>query len=342
MMKIGIISEYFPKNDKVDIRGGAEARAYYLAKNMAQNNDVTVITSREYGTNDRDIIKGIEIYRVGNKKNYCQGGFIKERLSFIKGAIQIGDKLDLDIVEGASFLGYPCAWKIGGSLNIPRVITYHDVWIGRWIKNIGVSGIYGEALERCMLSRKWNLIIANSKYTKDKLQACGINNTRIEIIYNGVDLGEYEHINATKFENPTISIVSRLVKYKHVDDIIKALSILKRSIAKIQLIIIGTGPEDINLKNLVRDLKLERNVSFLGFVEDRRNIIRIMKASHAFVLCSTVEGFGMVIIEAMASGTPYVASNIAPIREITGNGIGGLLYMPTDYQDLALKLKMVL
>jgi Glycosyltransferase len=63
-----------------------------------------------------------------------------------------------------------------------------------------------------------------------------------------------------------------------------------------------------------------------------------MKKSHIFVLPSISEGFGMVILEAMAAGCPYVATDIPPIREITGGGMGGALCIPNDSKDLAEKI----
>ena len=341
-MNIGIISEYFPKSEELEVRGGAEARAFHIAKNLAKNNEVTIITSREHGTKGEDEILGIKVFRVGKSREYSQSGSFIERFTFIKDAIKIGKQQDFDIVEGANFLSYPAAWKIGEHLDIPRVITYHDVWIGKWIKNIGISGIFGEILERYTRSKKWDLIIANSDYTKENLESFGFMSNIIITIHNGVELDKYRNIKVEKFEEPTICTISRLVKYKRVDDLIKAVNIIEEDIPKIRLKIIGTGPGELNLKNLVSKLDLEENVEFLGFVENHDDVIRILKASHVFALSSIVEGFGMVVIEAMVADIPYVASDIPPIREATNKGIGGLLYEPGNCKDLALKIKTLL
>ena len=341
-MNIGIVSEYFPKSEELEIRGGAEARAFHIAKNLAKKKDVTIITSREHGTKRDDEILGMRIFRVGKSRRYSQAGSFIGRITFIKEAIKIGKQQDFDIVEGANFLSYAAAWKIGEHLDIPRVITYHDVWIGKWIKNIGISGVFGEILERYTRSKKWDLIIANSNYTKENLESFGFMSNIIITIHNGVELEKYRNLKVEKFEEPTICTISRLVTYKRVGDLIKAIAIIKKDIPNIKLKIIGTGPEEANLKKLVSKLDLEENVEFLGFVENHNEVIGILKASQVFVLPSTVEGFGMVVIEAMTAGTPYVASDILPIREVTKGGIGGLLYEPENCEDLALKIKMLL
>ncbi|MCD6210317.1 MAG: glycosyltransferase family 4 protein [Methanophagales archaeon] len=341
-MKIGIISEYFPKSKNLEIRGGAEARAFHIAKILVKNNEVTVITSREDGRKVNDEILGIKVFRVGKSRKYTQAGSFIERFTFIKDAIKIGKKQDFDIIEGTNFLSYPVAWKVGEYLAIPKVITYHDVWIGKWIKNIGITGIFGEILERYTRSKKWNTIIANSNYTQETLRAFGFMSDNIITIHNGVDLEKYRNIKVEKFEEPTICTISRLVKYKKIDDLIKAVSIIQKDISNIKLKIIGTGPEEVNLKKLVNKLNLRANVEFLGFIENHDDVIRQLKASDVFALPSIVEGFGMVVIEAMAAGIPYVASDIPPIREVTSKGIGGLLFEPTNCEDLALKVKMLL
>lgn len=71
-------------------------------------------------------------------------------------------------------------------------------------------------------------------------------------------------------------------------------------------------------------------------------MIKILKKSHVFALPSITEGFGMVIIEAIACGLPYVASDIPPLREVTNGGIGGLLCKPKNYKDLAVNIKTLL
>ena len=341
-LKIGIISEYFPKTEEIEIRGGAEARTFYIAKHLVKNNEVTIITSREHGTKSDYEILGMKVYRVGKSREYGQAGSLLNRVTFIKDAIKIGKKQDFDIVEGTNFLSYPVAWKVGEYLAIPKVITYHDVWVGVWIKNIGITGIFGEILERYTLSKKWDLIIANSNYTKENLKNVGIDSRNIITVPNGVDIEKYRNVKADKFKEPTICTISRLVKYKRICDLIVAIKIIKREIPNIKLKIIGTGPEETNLKKLTNKLGLVDNIEFLGFVERHDDVIKILKASHVFVLPSIVEGFGMVVVEAMAAGIPYVASDIPPIREVTDGGVGGVLFNPMDYKNLALMIKNVL
>jgi glycosyltransferase involved in cell wall biosynthesis len=126
-----------------------------------------------------------------------------------------------------------------------------------------------------------------------------------------------------------------------VDDLRKAIAIVKKDIPDIACKIIGDGPEEKHLRSLSMRLGLQKNIEFLGFVEEHRKVIRVLKASHVFCLPSVVEGFGLVLLEAMASQVPYVASEIEPLVETTDRK-GGLFFKPRDHRDLAAKLLQIL
>ncbi|BAP61376.1 glycosyl transferase [Methanococcus maripaludis KA1] len=340
-MKILIITEYFPGSENCDIKGGVEARAFYLAKNLAKKHDVTVITSFDAGTLQNETISGINVIRCGKKRKYSQGGSFIDRLSFIFSAIKMGKRLDTDIVDGYNFISYIISYKISKFLHVPRVATYHDVWLGEWVTNVGlINGLMGELLERYVLSKKWDKFIAVSNYTKQKLKNKGICEDNISVIYNGIDLEKYTNSN-TKEDN-SICYVGRLVKYKKVDDLIKAVEIIKKDISGIKLNIIGSGPEEKNLKKIVIEKNLENNVKFLGFLKSHSEVMNYLKRAKLFSLPSIVEGFGMVTIEAVAAETPYVNSKIPPTVEITQNGVGGLVYEPENIAQLSECLKTLL
>ena len=338
-MKILIVIEYFPKSDNCEVRGGVEARCFYIAKELSKKNDVIILTSWEQGTKKEDYFSGIKVIRCGKQRKYSQSGSILARISFTISSYLVGRSIKTDIVEGYNFLSYLSAYYIAKKNNAKSIATYHDVWLGSWIKNVGfITGIFGELYERLNLSRKWDCFIANSYFTKENLVKVRINKDRINVVYNGVDLENYNKIKAIKESNTTICCIARLVSYKKVDDLINALSIIKKKIPNIKCNIIGIGPEEDNLKNLSKRLDLDKNVDFLGTLEDHKEVIKKIKESHLFCLPSIVEGFGMVVVEAMAANVPYICSDIKPIKEITNNGKGGLLFSAGNYNDLADKI----
>jgi glycosyltransferase involved in cell wall biosynthesis len=254
-------------------------------------------------------------------------------------AAKLLGKGGFDVVDGCSVIGYPAAWWSGCK---SRVLTYHDVWVGRWVGNLGWRGVFGEVMERYTLSRRWNHFIAVSEYTKGNLMRHGVSGDKITVAHNGIDVREYSNVRSSKFEEPTVCAVARLVKYKRIGDLIKAASMLKGDVPDLRVKVIGTGPERRSLEALARSLGIGGSVEFMGYVEKHADVLRTIKASHALCLPSVVEGFGITVVEAMALGVPYVAADIPPVREATRGGVGGLLHRPTDVSDLASKLKSVL
>jgi glycosyltransferase involved in cell wall biosynthesis len=338
-VKIGIITEFFPRSEKAELSGGVEARAFQVAKQLAKKHEVVVLSSRERGTPEEDEFLGIKVFRFGKKREYSQKWSLVERLSFLYEGERTKEKFDL--IDGYSFISYPIAWRVSRQQGIPAIATYHDVWLGKWVRNIGLSGFLGEIIERYALSREWERFISVSGYTRDKLIEHGVEKNRIEVITNGIDLSEFARVKARKYRQPTVCCISRLVEYKRVSDLIKALGQVKKEIPDVKCKIIGSGPEEFKLKALVDELDLRNNVEFLGFVKEHQQVIRILKASHVFCLPSIVEGFGIVVVESMAAGVPFVASDIPPLLEAADGG-GGLFFKPLDHQDLADKLLRVL
>jgi len=342
-MKIAIVTEYFPRSRNCETRGGVETRCFYTARELTKRHNVTIISSQELSTPKEQTFDGIRIIRCGKPKEHCQTGAIKERFSFIKEAYKIGSKLDLDLIEGDDFISYLPAYYIAKKKKIPCIAWYNDVWLGRWINNIGLlQGIMGELLERFILSRNWFSFLVNSNFTFKNMLSYGIKKSKLKLIYCGVDIEKCESLPVEKDEEPTICCISRLVKYKKIDILIKAISYLRKEIPNIRCNIIGTGPELEKLKRLVKEMNLENNVKFLGFIEKHDDVLKIIKKSRIFCLPSVVEGFGIVVIEAMACSTPYVCSNIPALREVTADGTGGMLFEKDNPEDLARKTLLLL
>lgn len=337
-MKICFLSEYFPKSESLEIRGGVEVAAFNEALYLSFKHDITVLTSFEEDMKRESHIGNIKVIACGKKRSYVQSGSIKDRLNFMKAAYSEAVKSDFDLVVGYNFITYLVAWKVSKKLKIPCSLRYHDVWIGHWKENIGYLGYFGEILERYILSRDIDKIITVSDYTAKNLEKF-FPKEKIETVHNIVEFdNEFE---APKFENKTVTCVSRLVEYKKIDDLILAISQLHHDYPDLMCKIIGTGPMEDKLKDLVKEHDLENNIEFLGFVEKHEDVLKTIKSSYLFCLPSKVEGFGIVIIEALGCEVPFIASNIDPVIEASGKK-GGLFFEVEDYKDLSSKIKLLL
>lgn len=325
-MKILLISEFFPTRD-LRFSGGVEARTFFLAKFLAKTHQVFIITARLPKNPIQEKLFQFVVYRPGPVRKYAPTvGNILERAIFTKEAIKLGKELNVDVIDGANFIAHFIAKQIGKERRIPTVAWYPDVWIGSWIQNAGILGIFGEILERINFLMGYDAYIAISKQTAAKLKQFA--KGKIYMIPCGVDKNEFKK-NVKKFQNPTIITIARLAKYKNLKTLVFAFAHLSTKIKDARLIIIGKGPEFNNLKNLVRVLKIESKVKFLSNLT-REELIKIICASHIFCQPSLVEGFGIATLEAAAAGLPYVNSDIATHREVNRGGQGGFLVDPQN------------
>ena len=332
-----IVTEYFPHSESLDIKGGVEVCCYNEALELSKFHNVTVLTSKE-GELDEFDIQDVHVICCGDDRGYVQKGSFTSRLKFMKDALNKHEILeDVDLVIGYNFITYPVAYKLAEKLNSKVALRYHDVWIGEWTKNMGITGLFGEILERYIFKKDIDLYVAVSDYTRNNLNKY-VDNSKTITVHNIVD---FPQVESEHYSKPTISCVARLVEYKRVNDLIKAVNIIKQEIPDIQCKIIGTGPEEEKLKNLTTQLNLEDNVEFLGFVEEHDDVMKVVNSSDIFCLPSIVEGFGIVIIEAQSLKTPFVAARIPPVVESSGQK-GGLFYEPKDYEQLASQIQRIL
>jgi len=185
-----------------------------------------------------------------------------------------------------------------------------------------------------------NEIIAVSKgIKKDLIQNFKIPSKKIKVIYNGVSLHEIKKLSresvAIKLLNGDIPIIitcGRLTYPKNFLLLLNAFSkVIKKHNAK--LLILGEGEEKDNLVKLSRRLEIDNKVFFLGF---QKNPFKYIARADVFVLSSLYEGFGNVIIEAMACGTPIV-STCCPSGpdEIITDGVNGLRVPVGDVDAMA-------
>lgn len=147
------------------------------------------------------------------------------------------------------------------------------------------------------------------------------------VIYNAIDLKGFEpnffDYNFSKKSPIILGVIGRLNKAKGFENAIEALKILQKNSAhKFILKIAGTGEEMANLQKKVKDLNLENEVEFLGWIGDSKDFFAQIDI---FILPSKIETFGLVILEAMKYCKPIISTNCDGPREILRHEIEGLM-----------------
>lgn len=350
-MKYLLLTEYFPESEQAELTGGVECRCFNLVKQLAKVHEVIVLCSHQPEQPRVSEIAGVKVIRCGPTMPYSGKGDIIKRFMFSYALYSTGKKLGAsksasftpNIVEGASFLCYPPAYFLGKKFKAKKVATWHETWIGSWIKNKGmITGLFGELWERFSLRLNWDKIISVSTFTKDKLIAGGISPSKISVVYNGITLTKLKPIKVEKHSLPTICYFGRLMPGKNLNILLRALAVVKPEIPGIKCKFIGTGPTLNSLKRLTAKLNLTSDVEFVGYVKNHEELLRKAKKCHLFVHPSTIEGFGITVLEAAALGLPYVVTDIKPFLEVTKNGLGGEIFKRNKAVDLAQKIKLLL
>ncbi len=200
---------------------------------------------------------------------------------------------------------------------------------------VGAKGATYELLKRNIhkLFLKYvDLYITPSLYMKKVLHDKGFRN--VKQLYNGINLLEPFALP----NNKHILYVGRLTYEKGVQHIIQSIPLIKDRLPDVQLTILGDGKDALQFKQLVKDLEVERNVSFVGNVMHDTIVTYYKKTDVVCIPSVYPDNLPTVAIEAMSVGRPIVGSNIGGIPELIQNGKTGYLFTPGDKDDLANKM----
>lgn len=153
-------------------------------------------------------------------------------------------------------------------------------------------------------------------------------------IQQQTDLQKVKKLPGVPSGQLVIGVVSRLRHEKGIDLLIRSFALILKKHPGIHLLIVGTGPDEVKLKEMVRDLKVEQNTTFFGEA-NWETAMQQMALMDVVVVPSRFEGFGLTAAEAMAMGKPVVASDVFGLSEVVTDGQTGFLFPSEDTETLA-------
>lgn len=223
----------------------------------------------------------------------------------------------------------------------PYAVIAHDVEFYRSKSKIN------DSVRRGMIIRGAEWIAANSRHTKSLVEEWGVQEEKIIIVHPAVSeqaIRLSHHVPANESNDEfTLVTVSRLVRSKGIDTVLRALKILDQNHVNYRYIVAGKGSERLALEQLAKDLGVHSNVRFTGFIEENEKW-RLLRSADVYVMPSRFspdephEGFGIAFVEAAACGIPAIGSNAGGVPDAVLHGKTGLLVEPDSPEELAKAL----
>jgi len=238
-------------------------------------------------------------------------------------------KINPDLLMTHLWLSNTVGRIIGRLCGVKKIFSFeHNAWDDSKTKKLFLINF--------ILQFFCDKIIAVSNAVKTFLIEHRIRKSKIEVVFNGIDLSRYKNFDNNIKNNKDFIFVfiGRLIEQKGIDILLKAFSSLDFG----KLLLVGEGPLDKEMKQIVKKMGIENRVVFLGF---RKDIPNILASADCFVLPSQSEGFGIVLTEAMASRLPIIVSNFDAVKDIIIDGVTGFVVKKGDYLELANKMRYV-
>ena len=225
-------------------------------------------------------------------------------------------------------------------LGIPYIVCTYGMEIATWKSNIKTSTQASYVLHDAAF------VLVMNKQTKESVIKLGAHEERISFMYPGIDTDKLDQKNNPDdvlkkytITAPYILTVSRLVKRKGIDDLLRAMATIKKSI-----VIVGDGPERNNLEQLAQELSID--AKFLGAISDE-DVHALYSRAQLFALTpkelpGDYEGFGIVYNEAAYFGLPVIGTNTGGVPEAVQDGVTGILAHPGDTTSISQAITTLL
>jgi glycosyltransferase involved in cell wall biosynthesis len=262
-----------------------------------------------------------------------------------------GDDFDLVHIHTPFVAHYAGTW-FARRAGIPCVATYHtffEEYLHHYVpvlpRSVGRFVAKGFTRSQC---RDVNGLIAPSEPMRDVLLGYGVT-TPIHVLPTGLPADRYLSGDGPRFrkltgialERPLLTYVGRVAHEKNIEFLVKVFAQVRRTVPNAVLVIAGEGPARESLRQLVQRMGLADDVCFVGYLDRNTTLLDCYAAADVFVFASRTETQGLVLLEAMAQGTPVVSTAELGTKFVLKDGAGALV-MPERVEDFAAAIERVL
>ena len=328
-MKILFISDvYFPR-----VNGVSTSIRTFVGELQAMGHEVHLIApDYDVKTEDESWIKRIPARSIyfDPEDKLMRYGLALARLEELR-------QEDYDIVHiHTPFVAHYLGIKLARLLGVPCVETYHtffEDYLHHYLPWIPTS--WARSLARMISRRQCNAvdaIVAPSQPMLDVLRQYGVT-TNAEVIPTGLQPNSFAGADGDAFrakygiapERPLMLYVGRVAFEKNIDFLLRMTHELRKKQPEVLLLVTGEGPAEASLHELAKELKLQDNIQFIGYLDRNTELNACYKAADVFVFSSKSETQGLVLLEAMAQGVPVVAIAELGTKSILVEGEGAMI-----------------
>lgn len=350
-MKILMVSWEYPPQ----VVGGLARHVQELSEALvARGHTVHVLTGPYSEEPTYSVVGGVHVHRARLGYPDPRGFFVSVlnlNFGFLEQAVALALQENFDIIHCHDWLGAYAARVLKHALNLPLIATIHATEYGR------NNGLHND-LQRQISDSEWWLtyeswkVICCSKYMAQELASFfQLPPDKIQILPNGVDPqrflvpeGEDLRLFRRRYaadHQKLVFFVGRIVREKGAQDLLAAIPKIKAYYRDVRFVLAGRGPLLDELRHLAHNLQLDDLVSFTGYV-DESTLNKLYAVADIAVYPSLYEPFGIVALEAMATGTPVVVTDVGGLGEIVVHGVNGLKAYTGNSNSLADNLLTLL
>jgi len=267
-----------------------------------------------------------------------------------RAGLQLAADVDFDLVHGHDWLVARAAAALADRLDVPYLTTIHATEHGRhqgWVDKPPQSTIH--ATERWM-ARRADAIVTCSHYMRGHVaDVFGVDEAQVTVIPNGIDPGDLQPVGdlatlRAQYAAPDerlLLLVGRLVYEKGFQFALEALPAVIERVPNLRFLVAGSGTHEQELQRQARELGLDAHGTFAGWIGDDL-LHSLYRIADLTVVPSLYEPFGLVALEAMASGCPCIVANTGGLAEVAPTDDVALRFRSRDPESLGRMMVKVL